>query len=122
MLMIPGKGNAEHGRARVICRLVITRVVSSILRYATPIWEINYNNTQFLTGHRGCRQYLYMFQFDNSHNCPNCDKVPENSGRFKDSKATPEDVVRKMPTLQEALDAINTIIASIQDKLRKRKR
>ncbi|CAD7080109.1 unnamed protein product [Hermetia illucens] len=98
--------------------------------------EINYNLTQFLTGHGGYLQYLHRFKLETSPDYPNCNRVREDPEhvffhcpRFVEERKNleetlgevlvPENLVRRMLACREDWDAINSMVVTNHSELRK---
>ena len=97
--------------------------------------EINYNLTQFLSGHGGYRSYLHRFGHDISPRCPECPNEDENAEhvvfhcpRFISQRQqlevcvgenlSPGNVIAVMVRSENNWDAIKTFIDSVSYSLR----
>lgn len=97
--------------------------------------EVNYNLTQFLTGHGGYRKYLHRFGHEDSPECPTCTGVNEDPEhavfhcpRFDaernrletglNSRIDPQTIVDTMMFSQSNWDQVVTGVTAIQNKLR----
>lgn len=97
--------------------------------------EVNYNITQFLTGHGGYRSYLYRFGHDSSPRCPQCTQEDESvehvtfkCPRFDIPRArlmlhigedvTVDNIISKIIKSDENWDAFNTFLAAVHKMLR----
>lgn len=98
--------------------------------------EVNYDLTQFLTGHGGYRCYLHRFGNDDTPYCPTCVKVvedPEHAvfycprfetvriamGRSSRVLLSPDNIVEEMLRSQEIWDDVCGGISKIQRELRR---
>lgn len=97
--------------------------------------EVNYNITQFLTGHGGYRSYLYRFGHDDSPNCPTCHNQEETAEhvafvcqRFGEERRrlesnlclslSPENIIGVMIATEENWDRITRFLVYVNEELR----
>lgn len=98
--------------------------------------EVNYQLTQFLTGHGGYRSYLHRIGVVDSPYCPNCKGKEENPEhvlfecpRFNSERAelltktnrilNPDSIIQEMLESKDSWDAVCATVTTIQKELRK---
>lgn len=97
--------------------------------------EINFDLTQFLSGHGCYRKYLHRFRHTGSPFCPNCDLTEETAEhvvfscpRFESERAemlaqtgqntNAENIVQRMCTNESTWNAVGNAVSKIMSRLR----
>lgn len=113
------------------------RLIPDVKRWVNrPHGELNFELSQFLTGHGCYRKYLHRFNLDDSPYCPTCknaEETPEHvlfqCQRFEMERnlmhniigvhLNPDNVIEEVIKSQENWDAVNGALAEIHKKLRR---